>query len=445
MPTPHAINPIIPGFAPDPSVVRVGDCGKFYIVCTNALVDRNKTSNDKYNFILSSTDIWASRWSDPIYFDFEGIDPDLLFDDDEKVYITGSATPGPWTRINCFEVDVNSGKRLSEERTLWTGTGGVYPEGPHLYKRNGWYYLLIAEGGTHVTHSITMARSRTIWGPYESCPSNPLLTAAGTENYIQHTGHGDLVQDGEDQWWVVCLAVRKDKHGKYAMSRETFLTPVEWRGEWPVFEPVKPIPSKLLSGHHVASLSSSPSVDLIYIRDALLANYQSNRDGLDFTLTASPVDLFDSEGSPTFIGKRQRLLHGRSSVAVTGISDDWVSTRVKCGFAYYKDEHRYFRILFEASKGSIVCEQKNDAQEIAKTWQVALNKTPDEISFSFEYTEEEFHLMYSLESGSDQSWTTVAVIDTLTMTDPDFVGPIFGIFAVADEGVHVSFKNFYHR
>ncbi|KAJ4245233.1 hypothetical protein NW762_014103 [Fusarium torreyae] len=181
MPTPHTINPIIPGFAPDPSVVRVNDWyfldliswqhngnainrrnqiglsisstrlsppsastggevllatgdlyaptirhhnGTFYIVCTNALVHMAKASNDKHNFILSTTDIWASSWSDPVYFDFEGIDPDILFNDDGKVYITGSATPGPWTRINCFEVDVNNGKRLSEERTLWKGTGG---------------------------------------------------------------------------------------------------------------------------------------------------------------------------------------------------------------------------------------------------------------------------------------------------------------------------------
>ncbi|KAJ4245232.1 hypothetical protein NW762_014102 [Fusarium torreyae] len=290
-----------------------------------------------------------------------------------------------------------------------------------------------------------MARSKTIWGPYESCPSNPLLRAVDTDNYIQHTGHGDLVQDSQDRWWAVCLAVRKDENGRYAMGRETFLTPVEWQAEWPVFEPVRRDPSKLASHHHVIWLYSSPSVDLVYIRDALMENYHYSRDGSDFKVTASPVDLFDSEVSPTFIGKRQRLLQGRSSVTVTGISKDWEPTRVKCGLAYYKDEHRYFRVFFQASDRSIVFEQKNDAQEISKTWQQFLDEIPATISFAFEYTEKEFRLMYCLGNGSAQSWNTIAVVDTLTMTDPDFVGPVFGIFAVADESVEVVFDKFEHQ
>ncbi|KAH7187175.1 glycosyl hydrolase [Fusarium oxysporum] len=512
------INPIIPGFAPDPSIVRVDDWyfivnssshlfpglpiyasqdlatwqhignainragqlglfksstrlsppgastggkvlpgtaglyaptirhhnGTFYIVCTNALVNKSKPSNDKQNFIISAKDIWANEWSDPVYFDFEGIDPDIFFGHDGKVYITGSATPGPWTRMNCFEVNINTGERLSEERTLWTGTGGVYPEGPHLHKRNEWYYLLIAEGGTHVTHSITMARSRSIWGPYEPCPSNPLLSAAGTDNYIQHTGHGDLVQDKEGQWWAVCLAVRKDEHGRYAMSRETFLTLVEWQGEWPVFKRVKSTPSKLPSDIPASSLSSSPSVDLVHIRNAVLENYHASRDGQDFNLTTSPIDLSHPEASPTLIGKRQRLLQGQSSVTVTDISEDWASAQLKCGLAYYKDEHRYCRIFFDASARSIVCEEKNEAQKILNNWELPLDKVPAIISFSIKYTEQEFHFIYSLSSESDLSWNKLAVIDTLDMTDPDFVGPVLGIFAIANEGVHVQFKNFDH-
>ncbi|KAM0540815.1 hypothetical protein ACHAPJ_013503 [Fusarium lateritium] len=104
-----------------------------------------------------------------------------------------------------------------------------------------------------------MARSRTVWGLYESCPSNPLLTAAGIDNDIQHTAHGDLEQDSQDQWWAVYLAARKDKYGRYAMSRETFLTPVEWQAEWLVFGPMKRNPSELASHYHVMPLSSSPS------------------------------------------------------------------------------------------------------------------------------------------------------------------------------------------
>ncbi|KAJ6027073.1 glycosyl hydrolase [Penicillium canescens] len=416
--------------------------GKFYVVCTNALYNKNTGQVGKQNFLVSTTDIWSDIWSDPVYFDFVGIDPDLFFDDG-KIYITGSATPGPWTRINCFEIDIETGKRLLDERTIWTGTGGVYPEGPHIYKRNGWYYLLIAEGGTHLTHMITMARSRSIWGPYESCPNNPILTANGTDEYIQHTGHGDLFEDNDGQWWAVCLAVRKDKRGRYAMSRETFLTSAKWHGEWPSLEPVKLVPRALSNRNETPSLSAGPLIDYVYIRDVSLGKYSFNESNSNITLTASSTDLSDPEASPTFVGKRQRLLEGQSSVTVAGISDTWSSARLKCGLAYYKDEHRYIRIFFDASDSSVAFEEKNSAQEIVRTSCQALEKTPDSISLRMEYTEQEFHLMYALESGPHKVWIRLALVDTMDMTDPDFVGPVIGVFAVSEtEGVKVNFEQF---
>ncbi|KAM0426571.1 hypothetical protein ACHAPT_008263 [Fusarium lateritium] len=517
MPTPRAINPIIPGFAPDPSIVRVSGWyflvtssfhlfpglpiyaskdlaswkhignainrqaqlslaksstrlsapspstggnilpataglyaptiryhnEKFYIVCTNALFDEEKGVVDKHNFIISTTNIWASTWSDPVYFEFVGIDPDLFFEDG-KTFITGSATPGPWTRINCFEVDIETGRLLSEERTIWRGTGSVYPEGPHIYKRNGWYYLLIAEDGTHNTHMITMARSRSIWGPYEPCPHNPVLTARGTDEYIQHTGHGDLFQDHDGQWWAVCLAVRKDVQGRYAMSRETFLTPAEWEGEWPSLETVRLIPEAANRKHETSSLSVDSGVDYVYIRNASLDHYRFSKCDSGITLTASSADFTDSETSPAFVGKRQRLLQGMSGVTITGIDEAWTSAKVKCGLAYYKDEHRHFRIFFDASDASVVFEERNKAQEIAKTSRHPLERAPKKISLLMEYTEQEFHLLYALDSGPEKAWIRLGFVDTLDMTDPDFVGPVIGVFAVADtEAIEVEFRGFH--
>ncbi|KAF6812511.1 Xylosidase/arabinosidase [Colletotrichum plurivorum] len=418
--------------------------GRFYIVCTNAIFQKDRGVVDKQNFILSTTDIWAGEWSDPVNFDFVGIDPDIFFSDDSKVYVTGSATPGPWTKIRCFEINIETGEKLSEERTLWTGTGGVYPEGPHLYKRNGWYYLLIAEGGTHVTHSVTVARSKDLWGPYEACPGNPVLTARGTEEHVQHVGHADLFEDGNGKWWAVCLGVRKDVDGRFAMGRETFLTRVDWGGEWPSIEPVRiRIPDPAREG---AGLSARGDVDYVYIRDAHLDRYQSNERSI-IKLTASPTDLSDQEESPTFVGKRQRSMTGSSGVAISGVSDPiWASARLKCGLAYYKDEHRYFRIFLERdTQGSLwaVFEMRNDAQRIHRTSRRRLEPTGGSVAVGIQYTEKQFRVVYSTESRISGPWVEVDIVDALEVSDMDFVAPVLGVFVVGEGEVEVEVKGFY--
>lgn len=104
-------------------------------------------------------------------------------------------------------MDLPTGKALSEVVKIWDGFSKD-AEGPHLYKKDGWYYLLAAEDGTFEHHCITMASSRSIWGPFESYEKNPVLTAFGTKEAVQHTGHGDLYHDGAGGWWAVCLGVR---------------------------------------------------------------------------------------------------------------------------------------------------------------------------------------------------------------------------------------------
>ncbi|KPM40589.1 hypothetical protein AK830_g5961 [Neonectria ditissima] len=105
--------------------------GTFYVVCTNII---HPGGDDVHqNFVVTTEDVWKGQWSDPVYFEFKGIDPSILFDGD-KTYIQGSAALGSSTKINLFEIDLATGKKLTEERSIWGGTGGVYPEGPHLYK-----------------------------------------------------------------------------------------------------------------------------------------------------------------------------------------------------------------------------------------------------------------------------------------------------------------------
>lgn len=211
--------------------------GLFYLITTNMTTHEN--------FFCTATNA-AGPWSDPVVIqDAGGIDPSLFWDDDGKAYYTGTA---PWNdprfdhpMIVCSEIDLATGQ-LAEE--LWgIGEGHARdahsPEGPHLYKKDGWYYLLIAEGGTEHNHAVTVSRSRDLHGPFEQCPANPVLTHRhlGRDYPICNVGHADLVECQDGSWYAVCLGSRLVGGYHKPLGRETFLVSVTWEDGWPVFSP----------------------------------------------------------------------------------------------------------------------------------------------------------------------------------------------------------------
>lgn len=111
---------------------------------------------------MSTINIYGSKWSGSVYFKFYDIDTSLFFNTDGKAYLCGSKSPGSETKIMLFEIDVKTGKNVIEEKELWHGTGGIYPEGPHIYLRNSFHYLIVGEGGAHEVYSVTMTRSKNI-------------------------------------------------------------------------------------------------------------------------------------------------------------------------------------------------------------------------------------------------------------------------------------------
>ncbi len=196
--------------------------GKFYCIVTNV------GGNPGGNFFVITEDIYG-EWSEPVYLDLEGIDPSLFFDEDGRCYYTGTDTG-----VYICEIDKDTGRRLGEKQYAWNGTGANNPEGPHLYKIDGWYYLMIAEGGTELCHMVTIARSKTVYGPYEECPWNPVLTNSRTGLPIKAVGHADLVEDNNGNWWAVCLGNRPIGYPfLHTMGRETMLVPVTWKDGWP--------------------------------------------------------------------------------------------------------------------------------------------------------------------------------------------------------------------
>lgn len=182
--------------------------------------------------LFTTTDPYDdAAWSDPVRVEnpANDIDPDIFWDDDGKTYMAIAAG------IFISEIDTKTGA-ASQPFRVWNGTGDRNPEGPHLYKKDNYYYLMIGEGGTETNHSATIARSTSIQGPYEGYARNPILTAKNTNEYFQTVGHADLFQDASENWWAVALSTRSGPAWEvYPMGRETVLVPVIWReGEWPV-------------------------------------------------------------------------------------------------------------------------------------------------------------------------------------------------------------------
>ena len=170
-----------------------------------------------------------------------GIDPDLAWDDEGTAYVTYSglimsgAQMGTHLGVQQVKVDLDRHIALEEPRSLWSGTGRMFPEAPHLYRHDGHWYLMIAEGGTERGHGISIARGDSPEGPFEAAPANPLVSARSTSRPVQNTGHGDLVVGPDGDWLVVLLGVRPRSMTRAfsALGRETFVTTVRWPGGWP--------------------------------------------------------------------------------------------------------------------------------------------------------------------------------------------------------------------
>ena len=297
----HVIrNPILPGFNPDPSIVRVGDdyyiatstfewfpgvqihhsrdlvhwrllarplvrasqldmrgdadsCGvwapclthadgRFYLIYTDVKRFGRATAagaagaslRDFHNYLVTSERI-DGDWSDPVYLNSSGFDPSLFHDDDGRKYLLNMLwdhRPGRnrFAGIVLQEYSPAEQRLVGERRTIFAGTAIGFTEGPHLYKRDGWYHLLTAEGGTGWGHAVTMARARAILGPYELHPDVHVLTARDRPDAaLQRTGHADLVETQSGETYMVYLCGRPlGNRGRCTLGRETAIQPMTW-------------------------------------------------------------------------------------------------------------------------------------------------------------------------------------------------------------------------
>ncbi len=211
--------------------------GTFYIIVTNVYSPKdNRKPVQMVNFIITANDP-AGPWSLPHEIKgAPGIDPDIFFDDDGKVYYLGTQDTAQLNDNGIGEIwvqqlDLQSWKLVGKRTAVWRGAcGGCCVEGPHMYKNFGKYYLMVAEGGTSYNHAVMIAASDSITGPFESNPRNPILTTRNLskKNWVNSTGHADLVSLEDGRWYMVALGIRNHQNGTSNMGRETFLMPVIW-------------------------------------------------------------------------------------------------------------------------------------------------------------------------------------------------------------------------
>lgn len=224
--------------------------GTFYLICTMVGSDGN--------FVLTATNP-AGPWSNPQSLKFYGIDPSLFFDEDGRTWIVNNDDPegkplyDGHRAIRLREFDPKGMRIIGESKVLVNGgvdisTKPIWIEGPHLYKRDGWYYLSAAEGGTGPGHSQVVFRSRKVDGPYEPWDKNPILTQRDLDpaapGAVTCTGHSDIIEGPDGHDWVVFLGVRPYERDFSPMGRETFLLPVDWpKGGWPmILSPKERVP-----------------------------------------------------------------------------------------------------------------------------------------------------------------------------------------------------------
>lgn len=371
-------NPILPGFNPDPSICRVGEDyyiavstfewfpgvgiyhskdlknwrlvsrplnrisqlnmmgnpnsggvwapalsyseGQFWLIFTDVKVTEGQWK-DCHNYLVTCDTI-DGEWSEPIYLNSSGFDPSLYHDESGKKYLVNMKWDHRLHHHNFYgialqEYDVEKKKLVGESTIIFKGTDIKLVEAPHLYKINGYYYLLTAEGGTKYDHAATIARSKSLEGPYEVHPENPLLTSFPyPRNPLQKSGHASIVQTHTNEWFLVHLTGRplpKDNHplldprGYCPLGRETAIQRVEWKNDWPYvvngngpsleiegptieevvwekdFEEKDDFDGELLNNHfqslriplgeHILSLKDNPSHLRLYGKESLTSKF----------------------------------------------------------------------------------------------------------------------------------------------------------------------------
>lgn len=498
-------NPVIPGYHPDPSVCRVGN--DFYLVNSSFqyfpgvplfhskdmlhwqqignVLDRKSqlplagasswtgiyaptiryyngtyymiTTNIGHggNFLVTATDP-RGPWSEPVWLKQQGIDPSLYFEDG-KCYMVSNPNDAIWL----CEIDPKTGKQITESRQIWQGTGGRYPEGPHIYRKDGYYYLLISEGGTEYGHMLTIARSQNIYGPYDSNPDNPILyhqRRISENNQIQGTGHGDLVQAQDGSWWIAFLGFRTYGGNYHHLGRETFVSPVDWpKGEWPIVNKngtvdtlmkVRtltqvniPLYPKRIDFDKVKSLKQI-GPEWIYIQNPDESKYEIKNGKLRLHASAS---CLTENKQPTFIGRRQE--NAQFSIE-TSLSLCKSMSGDEAGLSVYQINDGHYDICVANLDGRQVVKYRFQVKDLVNenyVYDTEISKAKN-IYLRVRGDEKTYHMEYSTDGKLYHEIKTASTCLLSSEVVGGFTGVVLGMYCTGkNKSGYADFKYFDYK
>ena len=306
-------------------------------------------------------------WSEPVLVKAgKGIiDTCPLWDEDGKVYMVhayAGSRAGLKSVIAVCELNAEADKAITQSRIVFDGHEAHQTcEGPKFYKKDGYYYLMLSEGGTEHGHSVTIARSKYLLGPYESNPANPILTHFNMkmqESEIQGVGHADLVQAPDKSWWMICLGYRTSGYLQHVMGRETFLAPVRWdTGAWPVVNSDGTLQTNMkCKTLPLVPMHKEPEID--EFEESELACYWSFLnipDSMNYSLKERRGFLrlrpsektLDEKANPTFIGRRQTE---KKFMATALLDASRIGNKTQAGITAYAARLNHYDVIVNSDE-----------------------------------------------------------------------------------------------
>ena len=437
----------------------------FYIITTNVYQPPNKDEPTQFiNFIITAKHP-EGPWSDPIIIKgAPGIDPDIFFDDGGKIWYSGTHAPDKPNfqgegEIWMQELDPTSFQLLGERHYLWRGAcQGTWAEGPHIYKKDGWYYLLIAEGGTHFNHAVMVAASKNITGPYEPNDRNPIFTTRhmSYDYWVNSTGHADIIELPNGEWKMVCLGIRNEVNRGSNMGRETMLIPITWEQEpydwkevkytWPVCAPL----TGKLEQNQPYPLARNTKYNNAYFQD----DFNNDELGMHWTSRRVPKEnAIDLNLQPGFLRMKYlpQTIVERKAYNFLGIKQQESQFELvtsmqfnnklngeEAGFCLIQKDDNYilFDVKREDNENVLQLVIKPHDKEAYIKKDLVLNKKTKQLELKITANKEHYNYYYRLKS--NDIWINFDQTSNDVLISRGYTGAHLGLYATCNGGKSVS-------
>ncbi|RKM55373.1 glycoside hydrolase [Butyrivibrio sp. CB08] len=420
-------------WAPDISFYK----GRFYITATYRLNDVPPTYRRQ---IVVSSDKPEGPYSEPVFIDEDGIDPSIFNDDDGKRYMLLNRG----ARI--FELDESGTKKISDAQLLFYGDHKRAPEGPHLYKKDGYYYLLEAEGGTGPGHRVTVSRAKELFGNYEPCPYNPIMRQNDPDAGIQRCGHGDLVETQDGRWYMVYLCGRMIGDGYSLLGRETAIDPVTWTPDgWPIVNGLKG-PSTMQVKPFAGAGTATEKTGISPC--GLPFDYMTPRPftpgGVKFSPETGRFEISGSKAPLSSVDSRNIVLKRQTSFEFQYAATLEIPAMTEgqtAGITGYYDENTFFEFGITSRGGQIYLYSNEHVGDDDRTKisdePVPANVTSIRLIMDTSYLTRRLSYQYNAENGSETEFITLDNVcylcDEGLKKGKRFTGAMVGMYSYASE------------